>query len=153
MQSASYQDFLDLDVLRPEQSEAHSGFAGVVGQWKNFEFYARMHWNKNKCFSVRSSSGDLLAVFGYINLFQDTYEDWMLVNGNAVNIAKAEALRVVRAGKEFVAALPVGRHQTTVRVDFPVGQRFIETLSFLREGTLRKYVDGLDVHLYSYIKD
>lgn len=153
MKVATYEDFQRVGSLREEQREALCGFEGVPGAWANIGFYARVNHGKNKSFVEYNEDGEVLAIFGYMNLFCNTYDNWMLVNGDVVSKAPKEALKIIRTGKEYVAALPKGRHQTTVRVDFPRGQKFMEALGFCKEGLMKQYINDLDVYMYSYIKD
>lgn len=91
------------------------------------------------------------AVIGILPLFKGTAEIFMLTTVDLDNIKFFFVKNIRRLMREALEHYK--RLQCNIRVDNDVAIRHIEFLGFKRECLARKYIDGHDYYLYSYINE
>lgn len=93
----------------------------------------------------------VVAIYGYVQLWEGTYECYVLPS---IHVAKHSIL-FVKELLEWIDilenSLPMRRLQSNATAD-PMHDRFMRTLGFECEGTMRKFLDnGTDYRLWAKV--
>jgi RimJ/RimL family protein N-acetyltransferase len=95
--------------------------------------FARCAWTLVR---ADDESATVLACGGWSFLWEGVALAWLVLGRDADG---ADLRRIARLARAKLAECSARRLETTVRVDFPIGVRFLEWLGFEVEGVLRAF--------------
>ena len=97
--------------------------------------------------------GEIIACGGIMPLWKGVGEAWV-VTSPLVRVCSFSFVKVVwRRLKVFAGILDLERVQTTVDAEHEVSIKWVERMGFMREGLMRRYIDGRDFYRYALIRD
>lgn len=95
--------------------------------------------------------GQVIACGGMVPLHPGCGDIWALFSDDFKH-HKVEALKALKLHIDNLQNQGYERLQTTVLSNYKIGKRFVEWLGFKNEGTMRKYIDGVDYDRYAKIR-
>jgi RimJ/RimL family protein N-acetyltransferase len=96
----------------------------------------------------------ILAIVGVIQTRQGFGEVWSVTSDEIRSTPIAFHKLALALLRHFEQRLSLTRVQVTVREDYVTGQKWAESLGFVREGVMRKYdLDGSNHVLYARVSD
>jgi RimJ/RimL family protein N-acetyltransferase len=124
-----------------ENSGSDTHFANLTD-----EYLLSLQSNSEIIVAVTDSG--VIGIAGLSELYHDRIVLWAMLTPTTGR----HMLAIHRAVRAKLATLPQQRIEATVDVNFPTGAHWLLMLGFTFEGTLRRYLRGMDQHMFSIVR-